>query len=196
MAREERFWIQEAIKRPGRLRAYVARVYGDKGFTARGTIRREVLEEIARHENRSLAQAARLALRLREFRRNPVLEGISLGAARTAISVAVAGGLGYYLAREGVLGPQAQLYAWEIHRRFMGLFGVQVSECPERGAPQGCQWVLPPAQGGEVKYRRCQLICVAPEHKRPCLPGEDPARDDCVPVSGVEPHRPAPPIGF
>ncbi len=63
-------WIQEAIKRPGRLRAYVQRVYGARGFTERGTIRVEVLRELSRHTNRSLAAAARLALRLREMQRS------------------------------------------------------------------------------------------------------------------------------
>jgi hypothetical protein len=67
--RRGKFWIQKAIKRPGRLRAYVKRVYGKAGFTEKGTIRTDVLREIAQHENRSLASAARLALRLREFHR-------------------------------------------------------------------------------------------------------------------------------
>ncbi len=64
LARKRR-WIQEAIKRPGRLRAYVRRRYGKEGFTQRGTIRVEVLREIAQGADRSLAAAARLALRLR-----------------------------------------------------------------------------------------------------------------------------------
>ena len=60
-------WIHGAIKRPGRLRRYVARVYGDKGFTQKGTIRVEVLREIAKRKD-GLGRAARLALTLRRFR--------------------------------------------------------------------------------------------------------------------------------
>ncbi len=61
-------WIQDVIKRPGRLRAYVRRVYGKEGFTQRGTIPVEVLRELAKRKD-SIGQAARLALRLREFRK-------------------------------------------------------------------------------------------------------------------------------
>ncbi|WP_156423376.1 hypothetical protein [Thermus parvatiensis] len=43
-------WIQNAITRPGRLRAYVRRVYGEEGFTKRGTIRVEVLREFRKEE--------------------------------------------------------------------------------------------------------------------------------------------------
>jgi hypothetical protein len=60
-------WIQEAVKRPGRLRRYVARVYGQEGFTRRGTIRVEVLREIAKRKD-GLGRAARLALTLRRLR--------------------------------------------------------------------------------------------------------------------------------
>lgn len=60
-------WIQEAVKRPGRLRRYVARVYGREGFTQRGTIRVEVLREIAKRKD-GLGRAARLALTLRRLR--------------------------------------------------------------------------------------------------------------------------------
>lgn len=67
--RKGKFWIQHAIKRPGRLRAYVKRTYGNAGFTREGTIKVEVLRKIAEHPNQSLARAARLALKLREFRR-------------------------------------------------------------------------------------------------------------------------------
>lgn len=61
-------WIQNAITRPGRLRAYVRRAYGEEGFTKRGTIRVEVLRELAKRKD-GIGHAARLALRLREFRK-------------------------------------------------------------------------------------------------------------------------------
>ncbi|MFM9420991.1 hypothetical protein ACKLNZ_09965 [Thermus scotoductus] len=61
-------WIRDAVKRPGRLRAYVRRVYGEEGFTKRGTIRVEVLRELAKRRD-GIGRAARLALRLREFRK-------------------------------------------------------------------------------------------------------------------------------
>jgi hypothetical protein len=60
-------WIQDAIRHPGRLRAYVQRVYGQEGFTQRGTIRVEVLREIAKRKD-GLGRAARLALTLRRLR--------------------------------------------------------------------------------------------------------------------------------
>lgn len=61
-------WIQDAIKRPGHLRRYVAREYGEEGFTERGTIRVEVLREIAKRKD-GLGRAARLALTMRKLRR-------------------------------------------------------------------------------------------------------------------------------
>lgn len=60
-------WIQEAVKRPDRLRRYVAWVYGQEGFTQRGTIRVEVLREIAKRKD-GLGRAARLALTLLRLR--------------------------------------------------------------------------------------------------------------------------------
>ncbi len=63
----EKRWIQGAIRRPGRLRAYVQRVYGKDGFTRSGTIRVEVLRELARRKD-GIGRAARLALRLREMK--------------------------------------------------------------------------------------------------------------------------------
>lgn len=65
MAKER--WIQAAIRHPGRLRAYVQRVYGEDGFTQSGTIRVEVLRELARRKD-GIGRAARLALRLRKMK--------------------------------------------------------------------------------------------------------------------------------
>lgn len=60
-------WIQDAVKRPGRLRAYVRRVYGQAGFTQRGTIRMEILRELARRKD-GIGRAARLAITLRRLK--------------------------------------------------------------------------------------------------------------------------------
>jgi len=60
-------WIQQAVKRPGRLRAYVRRVYGQAVFTEEGTIRLEVLRDLAKRKD-EIGRAARLALTLRRFR--------------------------------------------------------------------------------------------------------------------------------
>jgi hypothetical protein len=60
-------WIQDAIRHPGRLRAYVQRVYGEEGFTQKGTIRVEVLRELARRKD-GIGRAAKLALRLKKIR--------------------------------------------------------------------------------------------------------------------------------
>jgi hypothetical protein len=67
--RRSKYWIQEAIKKPGALRAYVKRVYGEKGFTSRGTIRREVLLELKKHPNPTIRRRANLALTLRKLGR-------------------------------------------------------------------------------------------------------------------------------
>jgi len=65
-----RFWIAGAIKRPGRLRAYVRRVYGAAGFDAQGRIKPSILRRIAARGGRGgIGAAARLAIRLRGFRR-------------------------------------------------------------------------------------------------------------------------------
>jgi len=64
-----RRWIKEAIKKPGALRAYIKRRYGKRGFTERGTIKLKILRRLAKRK-RKLGQRARLALRLRKFRKS------------------------------------------------------------------------------------------------------------------------------
>lgn len=62
------FWIQEAIKRPGRVREYVKRKYGKEAFTKDGKIKVEYLRKALKEaKDESLKAALRLALRLREF---------------------------------------------------------------------------------------------------------------------------------
>jgi len=62
------FWIQEALQRPGALRAYVRRRYGKRGFTPKGTIRVALLKRLAKKKGK-LGRRARLALTLRRLRR-------------------------------------------------------------------------------------------------------------------------------
>ena len=61
-------WIQHAVKRKDALREYVRRKYGERGFTERGTIKVEVLRELAEKKGK-IGQRARLALTLRKLRR-------------------------------------------------------------------------------------------------------------------------------
>ncbi len=64
-------WIQRAIKHPGALRRYVKRKYGDKAFTRRGTIKREILLKLAKNaKNKTIRRRAQLALTLRRLAKN------------------------------------------------------------------------------------------------------------------------------
>jgi hypothetical protein len=68
MARKKR-WIQEAIKRPGSLRAYVQRVFGDAGFDQLGRIKVSVLKYLSKHAPTDvIRRRSRLALTLRKLR--------------------------------------------------------------------------------------------------------------------------------
>lgn len=64
-------WIQEAIKRPGRVRRYLKRVYGSKAFRPDGEIKKEYLQKALKRAertgNKSLAAAIRLAFRLKKW---------------------------------------------------------------------------------------------------------------------------------
>jgi hypothetical protein len=62
-------WIQGAIEKPGSLRETVQRKYGKGGFTGRGTIKTEVLEDLAKEKNVT-GRRARLALTLRKLNRS------------------------------------------------------------------------------------------------------------------------------
>jgi len=66
--RRPRLWIQEAIEKPGALRATVKRKYGRKGFTKRGTIKVKVLQKLAGAKGKT-GFRARMALTLRKLRR-------------------------------------------------------------------------------------------------------------------------------
>ena len=73
MARRKRKWLQKAIKREGRVRRYLRRVYGSKAFTRKGTIKVEYLNKAERRAektgNLSLERAIILAKRLRKMKR-------------------------------------------------------------------------------------------------------------------------------
>jgi hypothetical protein len=60
-------WIQKAIKKPGALRAYVKRYFGEEGFTKSGRIKASVLRELAKRNDR-IGKRARLAITLRGMR--------------------------------------------------------------------------------------------------------------------------------
>jgi hypothetical protein len=62
-----KYWIQSAIKKPGVLRKEVQRRYGRVGFTSKGTIKSEVLSEMAR--NGVWGRRARLAITLRGLKK-------------------------------------------------------------------------------------------------------------------------------
>lgn len=61
-------WISGAIGKPGALRGKVKRRYGSKGFTRRGTIKKEVLVDMSK-EPGTTGKQARLGLTLRKMKR-------------------------------------------------------------------------------------------------------------------------------
>ncbi|MCS7232334.1 MAG: capsid protein VP2 [Elusimicrobiota bacterium] len=64
-------WIQKAIKRPGRVRKYVKRIYGEKAFNRDGSIKlaylKKAKERAKKAGNTSLVQAINLAITLRRL---------------------------------------------------------------------------------------------------------------------------------
>ena len=75
MAKRTKKWVQSAIKRPGRVEAYLKRTYGNAAFNKDGTIKQTYLDKaIARVKNsnmpakqkRSLLSALNLAKRLKK----------------------------------------------------------------------------------------------------------------------------------
>jgi hypothetical protein len=66
----DRYWIQRAVKRPGRVKAYMKRRYGKRAFTKSGEIKTSYLRRAAKEtKNRSLRSALLLAIRLKRMRR-------------------------------------------------------------------------------------------------------------------------------
>ena len=72
-------WIQKAIKRPGRVKRYLRRLYGDEAFTKTGEIKQQYLYKAKRHvqqsnmpkkQKRSLISAINLAIRFEKMRRD------------------------------------------------------------------------------------------------------------------------------
>jgi len=64
-----RYWIKQAIKKPGALKAYIKRRYGKRGFTKKGTIKPKVLRKLAKRKGK-IGKRARLALTLRKLRKS------------------------------------------------------------------------------------------------------------------------------
>jgi TPP-dependent indolepyruvate ferredoxin oxidoreductase alpha subunit len=77
MAKDD--WIQKAIKRKGRAKRYLMRLYGRKAFTKDGDIKVEYINKAIRHvkrkypkgseERKSLLSALYLAKRLKRMHR-------------------------------------------------------------------------------------------------------------------------------
>ena len=69
-SRRDKFWIQRAVKRPGRVRRYMMRKYGKRAFTKSGEIKMSCLRRAAKEtKNRSLRSALLLAIRLKRMRK-------------------------------------------------------------------------------------------------------------------------------
>jgi hypothetical protein len=63
-------WIQEAIKRPGRVKSYMKRKYGKRAFTKSGKIRKSYLHRAVKEtKSRSLRSALLLALRFKKMKK-------------------------------------------------------------------------------------------------------------------------------
>lgn len=62
-----RYWIQEAIEKPGALRSYVKRRFSKRGFTDKGTIKVSILYKLKRSKNPTIRKRASLALTLRRM---------------------------------------------------------------------------------------------------------------------------------
>jgi hypothetical protein len=63
-------WIQKSVKKPGRVKKYIREKFGDKAFTARGTIKPEYLNKAEKlaENNPSLKAAIILAKRLKKMK--------------------------------------------------------------------------------------------------------------------------------
>jgi len=75
--RGDKKWIQKAIKRPGRVKAYLKRKYGKKAFTKDGEIKQQYVNRAIRElksrppseRPKGLLQALQLAKRLELMRK-------------------------------------------------------------------------------------------------------------------------------
>lgn len=69
----EEYFIQPSIKHPGRTKAYIMRIYGNRGFNMDGTIKEEFLdkaiERVKDRRDRSLEKALVEAKTLKRFGR-------------------------------------------------------------------------------------------------------------------------------
>lgn len=60
-------WIQEAVKRPGRVRTYLTRKYGDAAFTKDGKIKLEYIRKALKEtKDPSLKRALLLAIKFKK----------------------------------------------------------------------------------------------------------------------------------
>jgi hypothetical protein len=66
------YWIQQAIKRPGSLKKWLRKKYGNKAFNKDGTIKVTFLRKLLKREdvNKRIKRKIRLALTLRKLSKN------------------------------------------------------------------------------------------------------------------------------
>jgi len=72
-----KYWIQKAIKRPGRVKRFLKRLYGNKAFTKDGEIKQQYLYKAKKYvqkkytgkRRRSLLSAINLAIRFEKWRK-------------------------------------------------------------------------------------------------------------------------------
>ena len=69
-----RYWIQNVVKRKGRVREYMLRKYGVRAFNRDGTMKKTYLvkakqQVVKKTNNRSLISALNLAIRLKNMKK-------------------------------------------------------------------------------------------------------------------------------
>lgn len=73
LMRKNKRWIQKAIKRPGRVKRYLMRVYGKKAFTSSGEVKQtylyKAIKRAKKRGNTSLVRALRLAVTLEKMKK-------------------------------------------------------------------------------------------------------------------------------
>jgi hypothetical protein len=66
-------WIQKAVKKPNRVRSYVRKLFGQKAFTNKNTIKYEYLlkakSQAEKSNNQSLVKAINLAINLKKLKK-------------------------------------------------------------------------------------------------------------------------------
>ena len=67
---KDKYWIQNAVEHTGRVRAYLKRMYGNKAFFNKGTLKMTYLyDAYKKAKDPNLKKAILLAIRLKTMRR-------------------------------------------------------------------------------------------------------------------------------